>query len=246
VLNPVIVDEPPVKPYYLVTGLPDMGNVAGIAMEHLVKTLGMKVFGVIHGYWPPYVMHRKGEVVYRRSAFRFYRMVEQRSFIVMTGEYQPHEPSSLYELVEAVVSFARRLGVERVISVGAAHRGSPSQGRVFYASTGQELSKLAEQAGAEPLSDEGYITGFNGLVLGLAHETGLEGVCLLGEIDNPEIPQPLASRNVLRVVSKIVGIENLDTSALEEAAEKIRAQILFTEEASRIMRQFRRAPPGVV
>ncbi|MEM4281326.1 MAG: PAC2 family protein [Candidatus Caldarchaeum sp.] len=245
-LNPVIVDEPPVKPIYLVTGLPDMGNVAGIAMEHLVKTLGMKVFGVIHGFWPPYVMHRKGEVVFRRSSFRFYRTVEQRVFIVMTGEHQPQEVASLYDLAEAVVSFARRLGVERIISVGAAHRGSVSQGRVFYAATARELSKLAEEAGAEPLSDEGYITGFNGLVLGIGHDAGLEGVCLLGEIDNPEIPQPLASRNLLRVLSKIVGLENLDMTALEEAAEKIKAQMLFTEEVSRVMRQFRRTPPGVV
>ncbi len=245
-LKQVFIDEPPVKPIYLVVGLPDMGNVAGIALEHLIRTLNMKLFGFIQAPWPPYVMHRKGQIIYQRSSFGFYRTSEMKTFIVMTGEYQPHDSGLLYELTETVVSFAKRLGVERIVSVGAAYRGPSSQGRVFYAATGPEFSKAAEEAGAEPLSDEGYITGFNGLVLGLGRELGMEGICLLGEIDNPEIPQPLASRNVLRVMSKIIGLENLDTSALEGTAEKIRAQLLFSEEAARFMKQFKRMPPGVL
>ncbi len=33
------------------------------------------------------------------------------------------------------------------------------------------------------LEDEGQITGFNGLILGIAQEFNLDGICLLGEID---------------------------------------------------------------
>lgn len=245
-LNYFYVDEPPVGVKFLVAGLPDMGNVAGIAVEHLIKTLGMHPFAVLRGSWPPYVMHEKSRIVYRRSQFKFYKTPLPSLFTVFSGEYQPHEPQALYELTESVAEFAKRLAVEKLVTVGAAHRGAASQGRVFYAATEEEMAALAEQAGAVALEDSGYVTGFNGLLLGVGKELGMAGVCLLGEIDNPEIPQPSASKNVLRVVAKLVGIEDLDTSTLDEAAEKIRAQLLFAEEQARLRRQFRGSIPGVV
>lgn len=245
-LNYFLTDEPPVGIKFLVAGLPDMGNVAGIAVEHLAKVLSMKPFGLIKGFWPPFVSHEKGKVVYRRSEFKFYKTAGISQFIVFSGDYQPHEPAALYELTETVAGFVKRMAVEIIITLGAAHRGTPSMGRVFYASTDESLAQLAEDAGAVALEDSGYITGFNGLLLGIGKELGLEGLCLLGEIDNPEIPQPLASKNVLKVVSKVVGIQNLDTSALDEAAEKIKAHIMFAEESARLRRQYRGSLPGVV
>lgn len=245
-LNYFYVDEPPAGVKFLVAGLPDMGNVAGIAVEHLVKTLDMKTFALLRGTWPPYVTHEKGRVVYKRSQFKFYKTPWPSLFVVFSGEYQPHEPHALYDLTESVAEFAKRLAVEKFVTVGAAHRGPVSQGRVFYAATDDEMAVLAEQAGAVALEDSGYITGFNGLLLGVGKELGIAGVCLLGEIDNPEIPQPSASKNVLQVVSRLVGIGNLDTSALDEAAEKIRAQLFFAEEQARLRRQFRGSLPGVV
>lgn len=241
-----MVDEPPVGAKFLVAGLPDMGNVAGIAVEHLIKVLRMRSFAVIRGSWPPYVTHDKGKILYKRSDFKFYKPVETRGFIVFSGDYQPHESAGLYELTETVAGFAKRLAIEKIITLGAAHRGPASMGRVFYASTSDEMAKLAEEAGAVALEDSGYITGFNGLLLGVGTEVGLEGLCLLGEIDNPEIPQPLTSKNVLKVVSKIVGVADIDFSALDEAAEKIRTQILLAEEGARLRRQFRGSMPGVI
>ncbi|MCS7110199.1 MAG: PAC2 family protein [Candidatus Caldarchaeum sp.] len=245
-LSYFLSDEPPVGAKYLVAGLPDMGNVAGIAVEHLVKVLGMKAFAVVRASWPPYVMHEKGRVVYRRSEFKFHKPVNLGGFVVFSGDYQPHEAGELYELTETVAEIAKRMALERVVTLGAAHRGGAATGRVLYASTNEELAKLAEEVGAVSLEDSGYITGFNGLLLGVGRELGMEGLCLLGEIDNPEIPQPKASKNVLKVLSKILGIEDLDTTALDEAAERIKAQIMFAEETARLRRQFRGSLPGVV
>jgi proteasome assembly chaperone (PAC2) family protein len=243
---PILVDEPPIRPRILVAGLPDMGNVAGIAVEHLVKKLEMKVFAALKGSWPPFVYHKGGRVFYRRSAFRFYKSEKHLQLVVFTGDYQPHEADALYALAESVAYFTKRLGVERFITVGAAHRGPTSLDRVFYASTDDETAKEAEDAGAIALSDEGYITGFNGLLLGIGRELNISGICLLGEIDNPEIPQPRAAGNVLRVLAKTVGIETLDVSELEEAYERIRAEMRLAEEALRFRRGLGGVPPGVV
>ena len=37
---------------------------------------------------------------------------------------------------------------------------------------------------------QGQILGFNGLILGLAKEQAIDALCLLGEIDNPNVIQP--------------------------------------------------------
>ncbi|MEM3122653.1 MAG: PAC2 family protein [Nitrososphaerota archaeon] len=242
-----ILGQPPSRPSTLVAALPDMGNVAGIAVEHLVRTAGMVEFARLAGYWPPYIIHRSGETRFRRSHFSFHKPLGGQPLIVMTGDYQPQEPSALYLLCERVVEFVKGLDVSSIITLGAAHRElvMPDR-RVFFAATGERLRKLAESCGALPLEGEGYITGFNGLLLGIGLENGLEGLCLLGEIDNPEIPQPLSSKSVLKVLTKLLGLGELDFSELDTMAEKIRAQILFTEEVARMRKQLGRSPPGVI
>jgi predicted ATP-grasp superfamily ATP-dependent carboligase len=58
-------------------------------------------------------------------------------------------------------------------------------------------------------------------MLGVAAERGLDGVCLLGEINNPEIPQPLAAANVLEVLSKYLGL-SISTSELIAKEKEIK------------------------
>ncbi|MDZ4247398.1 MAG: PAC2 family protein, partial [Dehalococcoidia bacterium] len=57
----------------------------------------------------------------------------------------------------------------------------------------------------------GSITGLNGLLLGMARNRGLEGICLMGEIplylQGLPIPYPKASRSVLEVLCDFLGIK---------------------------------------
>jgi len=70
------------------------------------------------------------------------------------------------------------------------------------------------------LEDEGQITGFNGLILGIAQEFNLDGICLLGEIDNPNIIQPKTSQEILKVLLKIINFPSIDLSELEEEEKR--------------------------
>ena len=40
---------------YMIAALPDMGNVAGIGINFLIKKLEAKLFAEIYAYWPPYI-----------------------------------------------------------------------------------------------------------------------------------------------------------------------------------------------
>jgi proteasome assembly chaperone (PAC2) family protein len=66
------------------------------------------------------------------------------------------------------------------------------------------------------------IAGLNGLILGMAKEKGMEGICLLGEVPAyaTQIANPKASLAVLRVLTKMLGI-TLDLTELGHLAEQV-------------------------
>jgi proteasome assembly chaperone (PAC2) family protein len=66
------------------------------------------------------------------------------------------------------------------------------------------------------------IAGLNGLILGMAKERGMEGICLLGEVPSyaTQIANPKASLSVLGILTKMLGI-TLDLAELDHLAEQV-------------------------
>lgn len=231
----------------LVAALPGMGNVGGIAAAYLIEELKMEPIAEILDYMPPYVIHKNSLIEFERFSFRLYW--GGRDFAVFTGFYQPQEPHMLYELCEDLLDLAVSLGVKRIYTLGAAHTGvSVSEPRVFYAVTDARLNEEIESYGAQKMRGEGYITGFNGLLLGLAAQRNIEGVCFLGEIERPDIAQPKASIEVLKRLSAALGIEYLDYTKLEEQAKKVELYISSLKRIEELKQQKTRTdiPPGVM
>ena len=75
---------------------------------------------------------------------------------------------------------------------------------------------------------QGTISGLNGLLLGVAMERGIEGICLLGEIpvylSQFPIPYPKASRAILEVLLSRFGL-GLDLSKLDELSWEVEQNI---------------------
>ena len=70
------------------------------------------------------------------------------------------------------------------------------------------------------------IAGLNGLLLGVAKERDIEGICLLGEVPThtSRIENPMAALAILKVLTRILGIE-IDTTELAETARETKEQI---------------------
>jgi hypothetical protein len=71
------------------------------------------------------------------------------------------------------------------------------------------------------------IAGLNGLLLGVAKERGIDGVCLLGEVPTyaTRIQNPMAALAVLEVLARMLGVEiDLDELAqlVREARERMK------------------------
>ncbi|MCS7145449.1 MAG: PAC2 family protein [Nitrososphaerota archaeon] len=234
------VTKIPTRVSKLVAGLPDMGNVAGIALEHLIYATRLEQFAICIDNWPPFVTHTRGMIEFERGKYAMY-FRDGLDFIAMTGTHQPSEPSSLYELCENVLDIAQQAGVEEVYTIGAAHyeEALTETPRVFHAYLSEVIGEKIRSMGSEPLESEGYITGFNGLLLGIARERGLTGACILGEISDPQIRQPAAAKAVLEVISRLIDV-TLDFTKLDEEIERLKA-------ARALERVYRRGrAPGVM
>jgi proteasome assembly chaperone (PAC2) family protein len=76
----------------------------------------------------------------------------------------------------------------------------------------------------EGKSERGSITGLNGLLLGIAKKRGFDAICLMGEIPDylsgVPFPYPRASKAVLELFSRLLGIE-IDYSPLDEMSQQV-------------------------
>jgi len=204
----------------MIAALPDMGNVAGIGMDYLVKKLKAKLFAEIYAFWPPAVSYEKGLIKYNQSSYKFH-YCEKENLVIFSGEFNPSDPRRLYELCYEVVEMAKKLKVDTLYSIGAALRTpGPTELKLFGVASSANLANLLKKQKIELLNGKGQITGFNGLVLGIAKEKNLDSVCLLMEIDNPNIIQPKATQTILVKLLELLKIKPIDMKDLEEEEKR--------------------------
>lgn len=204
----------------MIAALPDMGNVAGIGMEFLVKKLKAKLFAEIYAFWPPAVSYEQGLIKYDQSSYKFHYL-QKENIVLFSGEFNPSDPRRLYELCYEVVDMAKKLKVSTLYSIGAALRQpSPAEPKLFAATTTPKHLSLLKKKKLELLNTQGQITGFNGLVLGIAKEKQLDSICILGEIDNPNVIQPKSAQLILAKLLQVLELGPLDMKELEEEEKR--------------------------
>ncbi|MDB5390712.1 MAG: hypothetical protein JWM11_6358 [Planctomycetaceae bacterium] len=212
------------KPW-LVAVWPGMGNVALSAGYYMISKLGMHLlaeFSPKELFEMEHVEVKDGLIhpgrLPRSRLFVWTDPQHQHDVIVFIGEAQP--PTGKYQFCHSLIDLARRLGVERVFTFAAmATQMHPEHvSRVFGAATEEQGLEQLKSLDID-LLQEGQISGLNGVLLGVAAESGLRGTCLLGEMPHifAQLPFPKAALAVVRVFSSIADIE-IDTHELVEQA----------------------------
>jgi uncharacterized protein len=211
---------PKLKKPNMIAALPDMGNVAGIGVDFLVKNLKAKLFAEIPAFWPPAVSYEKGMIKYNQSSYKFH-YCKKENLVIFSGEFNPSDPRRLYELCYEVVNMAKKLNVKTLYSIGSALRPpNPVKPKLFGVASSIDLVNLLKKQKIELLNGKGQITGFNGLVLGIAKEKNLDSICILMEIDNPNIIQPKAAQVILVKLLELLKIKPLDMKDLDEEEKR--------------------------
>lgn len=211
---------------------PGISSVATIIAAYLGKKLEFKPLGWIepsYFFEPIGVLARNGiieEPQFPQSNFYYWKNKDGGSdLILFIGDSQP--ATQAYEFANCVLDVADRFQVRRVYTCAAAvtrihHTEQP---RAWGVATQPEILKDLDKHG---LLQKGnlQISGLNGVLLGVAKERNIEGVCLLGEVPvyATRIQNPMAALSIMNVLSKLLGI-NIDLDELKVQAVETRERL---------------------
>jgi proteasome assembly chaperone (PAC2) family protein len=217
----------------LLAAWPGIGNVAIILSNYLRTKLPFKDLGYLEPsyFFDPIGVLVKDNVVeaptFPQSEFYYLKNDGGAGdLILFIGDDQP--VSKGYDLANCILDVAERFEVDRIYTCAAAmtriHHTEPP--KVWGVATSRPIA--ADLAGYKlENANNLQIAGLNGLLLGVAKERGIDGVCLLGEVPvyASRVPNPMAALAVLKVLASILEIK-IDFAELAkmavEAGERIK------------------------
>lgn len=214
--------EPRLGKPVMVCGLPGIGSVAWLAVNHLQKELKAELFAEVYSpaFSPKVWLTDDGIVKLMSGEFYFWKNTEGGSdLILFSANEQPYSPEGQYELADAVLDLARKYQVRQVITMGGmATDNFTDHPKVFVGGTDADLVKEVEAFGAVKLAG-GAITGTNGLIFGLAKPKNIAAICLLAETPGYLSLDANAAKSALELSSKLLRIQ-VDYSTLEKQAKE--------------------------
>jgi len=212
----------------LLAAWPGVGNVAIIITTYLTSKMNFKDLAVIEpaSFFDPTGVLVEDSIIeapqFPQSRF-YYRKNDKKEgndLILFIGDDQPANKS--YALSHTILDVAESFHVQRTYTCAAAltrihHTEQP---KVWGVGTNarmvSELRKLN-------LKQKGnlQIAGLNGLLLGVAKERDMDGMCLLGEVPSyaSRMPNPMAALAVLKVLAGMLDLE-LDLGELTKIAQE--------------------------
>jgi hypothetical protein len=233
----------------LIAGWPGIGNIGIIAVHTLKSLLMAEEFGEIEPwdfFYPTRLLIKKGrleEMEFPSNKF-YFKKAEKTDIIFFIGEEQPSEGRGhyaegrkAYQLANLVLDVAEKFKCRRIYTSGAAvspvhHTVKP---RVWAVPNTERLinevrnyDNTVVMSQVEGRGGQGAISGLNGLLLGVARQRRLEGICLMGEIpmylQGLPIPYPKASKSVLEVLTASLGLK-IKVEGLDDLIERSEREI---------------------
>jgi uncharacterized protein (TIGR00162 family) len=202
-----LISEPILENPIFVQGLPGFGNVGKIAANLLMKFCNAKPFAELYSpSFPDYVsVSTDGVCALPRYEF-FAAPMEKSDFIIMTGDTQPSFDDVLahYEVCSEILNFLQKYKCSLFITMGGVPM-TEEKAQVYVAATSPQLATEFMEKGAV-LYIKGRIMGATGLMLGLAKERGLNGICLLGSTNGFQADRG-AGFTVFKFLMKALGNE---------------------------------------
>jgi len=184
--KPVLVEGLPVD-------LPGFGRIGRTVAELLIEFSHAERFAELYSpSLPDYVIVEKDGIC-RPPRYEFYASNKVKPhLVILTGDEQPQpeDVTAHYDLCDRILDLAEGYGCRLIVTLGGVPTPRHS-GEVYVAATSRELAVGVMEKGAV-LYEGGRIIAATGLLLGLARNRGMEGICLLGATSDLEVDREAA------------------------------------------------------
>ncbi|MCL5239292.1 MAG: PAC2 family protein [Candidatus Marsarchaeota archaeon] len=213
----VLHEKADLKGYTLIEGFPGAGLVGPMASSYMIEKLGMKSIGHIESdMFPPIAAVHDGVPMHTARLY-----VDQKDKLVVVLSEFTIPQRVIYQLAAELLSFVRKSGIERIVSIGGMPSQKPSDTAYVIASN-PNMTKDAAKNGLKPVK-EGVIAGVSALLITGAKEFNIPTLDLLVEV-NPLIMDPKYAEVAISGLSKLLGIK-VDTAELETEAKEVEARV---------------------
>lgn len=215
----------------MIAAWPGIANVSSLVASYLQRKLDFKELGEIEPsyFFDPIGVTVRDNVVeapsFPQNQLLYWKNSRGNDIVLFYGEDQPL--TKAYELANCILDIARDLQVKRIYTLAAAltrihYTEQPS---VWAAASDQRLTSILQE---HDLMHKGnlQIAGLNGLLLGVAKERDIEGICLLAEVpaNTGQLQNPAAALAILEVLMSMLDF-GIDTSELAQLASESQASI---------------------
>ena len=204
----------------LIVGLPGIGLIGRVVGRYLSDELkGKKVADLFSPHFPHQVfMTKKGGLRLINNRFYFIKG-KKYDILVLTGDIQAMSTVGQYEVAAAIVDYAKRVGVELIITVGGYSTGKVNENRkIFGVATSKSLLNIFKKLQVVFGEARGSIVGAAGLLPAIGRLHGVQGICLMGETHGGYV-DVTAAKNIVNLLSGYLGF-NIDIKKLEEKAKE--------------------------
>ncbi len=204
----------------LIVGLPGIGLIGRVVGRYLSDELkGKKVADLFSPHFPHQVfMTKKGGLRLINNRFYFIKG-KKYDILVLTGDIQAMSTVGQYEVAAAIVDYAKRVGVDLIITVGGYSTGKVNENRkIFGVATSKSLLNKFKKLQVVFGEARGSIVGAAGLLPAIGRLHGVQGICLMGETHGGYV-DVTAAKNIVNLLSGYLGF-NIDIKKLEEKAKE--------------------------
>lgn len=200
---------PPPKNPIVVEGFPSIGLVGSIATEFLATKLEMKEIGFFKSsQLPPVAIIKDG---IPKAPIRIF---SKDNLVVLVSDTAV-PPTLTYEIAAAIVSWAKKNGAKKIISLGGIAREEALPNEVFMVSNQPEK---IQKSGLKPIH-LGFLTGVFSVLMLECLRTKIPTYGFLAPAE-PDSPDPKAAAMVLDALATDLKIK-VDTTSLAAASAKM-------------------------
>ena len=224
----------------LIEGLPGMGNVGKISVDFIIESLdAVKIYEITSSGFPNCVFVDEKGLTNLPKIEVYYKKIKNNDFLFVSGDIQPVDEHSSYELCETIVDLFKKHNGKEIITLGGIGLGNiPKKSKLFYAVNDAKLLVKYDKDGLKKAAGVvGPIIGVSGLLLGIAKQHKIPATILLVEtFGHPTYLGIKESREMLDYLNKKLKL-NINIRELDKEIKNIQKEVKNNVEKLNILKK---------
>ncbi len=231
---------------YLICGWPSIGMLGYYVVNYIISELKPDIFAEIdyQDYTIPHNAIVENGIIYSLPQIQnkiYYLKTQRYDFLFLAGEIEPSF-YNMQKFAKDIIFFLQHLNLEMIITFS----GIPSnilhtdEPKVYIAKTSSVIQLPIKIENLKKLNF-GIIEGMNGVLLSIAKEFNINGICFLSEIPfyTMDMTNPQAAEKILNILNQIFSFNiKLDKVKQDIISMDERIKTTFTDLNEKAQRLF--------